>query len=131
MRWLEKLPFQFGITRKLKTKYFTAISKMGINKILISEHEEFRLISCDICDKDFDTMKQLSDHSQEEHLVAESIDSPLTFYCGENDRDGICRISFGSESNLVLHKGIRHYDTSHHYCNECHAGKYYYIEYIL
>ena len=125
------IPKSFYFLPKLNISLQYQKVNMGINKILISEHEEFRLIKCDLCDQEYDTMKKLSDHSQAEHLVPESIDSPLTWYCGENDRDGICRISFGSEANLALHKGIRHFDTSNHYCPECHAGKYYNIGYTV
>ena len=97
---------------------------MNINKIPFILYPRFWKAKCLIneCEKEFETMKELSDHCHEEHTVAEEIDNPLVFHCGFGGGKHPCRLVFGDLKDLTYHRGIAHFDGANFHCDKCHFG---------
>ena len=69
---------------------------MNINKIPFILLPRFMEAKClkNGCERDFESMKKLSDHCHEEHTVYKEIDDPLVPHCGLRGGKYPCRLVF-------------------------------------
>ena len=72
------------------------------------------------CERDFESMKELSDHCHEEHTVYKEIDDPLVPHCGLRGGKYPCRLVFGDIKDLTYNREIAHFVGANYHCDKCH-----------